>query len=151
MTKKRGYTITELLVIMTMVAIAVALAAEFTRSLRPEFITAVSLNANGTAVQAALADGSVTAWDVATGQQAGLLPPSGLLSQVLGFSPDGSHLARVRFAIGSQMQQNLEVADLATGKVTDLGNASVFGLSNRAVAFNGDGSRVAIGDAQGQA
>jgi WD40 repeat protein len=86
MKKNRGYTITELLVIMTMVAIAVALVVEFKRSLRPEYITAVSFNPDGTRVQASLADGSITAWDVATGKQTAVLAAPADFQNMLGFS-----------------------------------------------------------------
>src|SRR4051812_15195751 len=116
MKKNRGYTITELLVIMTMVAIAVALAVEFKRSLRPEYITAISFNPDGTRVKASLADGSVTAWDVATGKQTAVLAAPADFQNMLGFSPDGSHLARVRTANANTYREILEVVDLATGK-----------------------------------
>jgi hypothetical protein len=151
MTKNRGYTITELLVIMTMVAIAVALAVEFKRSLRPEFITAVSFNADGSRVQAALFDGTVTAWDVATGQQSGVLPSSGFFGQALAFSRDGSHLVRLRIVNSKSFREVLEVVDLATAKATEISSSIILGPTNRDVALTNDGSRVAICDAQGQA
>jgi hypothetical protein len=148
MAKKRGYTITELLVIITMVAIAVALVIDVKQRLRSDYISSIAITPDGSRVIAALADGAVVAWDVETGTRSSILGPwteNIAFGRNYAFSQDASMAVYLRLD-PSNMQNTLEVADLSNATRKDVRKLLIYGP----MAISSDGGLLAFVNSQNQ-
>jgi WD40 repeat protein len=136
---RRGYTLAELMLLVTLAAILVAIFLDFRRqfSVYGRWIMSISVSSDGKRIAATMADGSARVWETEGGGPVGSVAPAGSAwDSVVAISPDGSLVAR----LSGDTTVTLEVCDLKSGKVLVQRHPNGGG----GVAFSPDGKRLAV-------